>query len=1020
MNPEVIAKELKSKLSQAPNTVRPQYLRPFQLERATLTDFPRPPHVDQQIDQDIKAELDALNERYRPLGRRASGREVYEVTQQVRTRHNGALFEGGLKLVLWNRSEQILNLLRTRGMCPTIDPKLYAQRRLQFIQQLPMARFPEADPKSSLYLGVPELDLEDGLFDEYSRGNKTTVTDPKVNVAISGYDGASRLIETQQEMRQNGDGRNPPAANQTFLTAGGGLIRTQFVYDGNSRLVELIDDRGATTTYVYDVLDQLIGRTLPDGSLSCRTYDLNNHLIGYTDENGSSFSYDVDASGRLNEAYITPAAGVGGITSYGFTYDGLSRIVSGTDSNSYTIGLTYDSLSRVIFSHQLHGNVTYPAWFSLVIAQIIYPGGTIVNNSYDLLYRRNSFTAVYGEGTLETVSWQFFGPSRVVETAYDTGSPLVATQMNNARTNSAVQVAVPLPGWGGISSDRLGYDGVGRMITKRYLTGGVNEDTFAYNNTTALTGATTAFDRASNKLYERHLEAESRSHLYQPFNSDGSFGVGYDSANRLLQYQRGVLNGDSIPYRVNPGASIDIPTTLPGADQVRTYGLDGLGNWKTSNFTEVGYGGLTTSTAEVRQHNYVNEITRIRDTTGGTPTTTGFLYDHGNNASSADSYVQLQGNGNLVNDGVRIYQFDALNRLIQINDAANPSVVIATYVYDVFNRRILKNVLDLGGGVGGITGNVIARAYEYIYDGQQLITEAGSDTVYFWGQYIDELMFLAPNLETVDEPIVYRVLSDLLYRSVALVDTGNNIVEAYDTDAYGNTLCYSGPGTDGLWFTDDDIPTNNPINTNIFTGREFDPESLIYFYRARYYSPQIGRFISRDPLENAELSQGPNLYGYVKGSPINQLDPTGRDCDPDIEVPIIVSDPNLGDFEEVCDYALNILLNTAWHNVMELDNWFRRHINIPEIQNDFPKLAFNFSCPEDHPFATTAYSSLGSGASVETPLGRYSAIVDVHSTGGSGRYLGAYNQMIHELYSYCTLLRGSKLTVCCACKDWSY
>jgi RHS repeat-associated protein len=122
----------------------------------------------------------------------------------------------------------------------------------------------------------------------------------------------------------------------------------------------------------------------------------------------------------------------------------------------------------------------------------------------------------------------------------------------------------------------------------------------------------------------------------------------------------------------------------------------------------------------------------------------------------------------------------------------------------------------------------------------------------------------------------YRVLSDQLYRSVATVTTSNVVTEAYDTDAYGNTLCYSGPGTDGEWFTDDDVQTNNPINTTIFTGRQYDPESQIYYYRARYYSPEIGRFISRDQLENAELRQGPNLYWYVQDNTVNKLDPSGN------------------------------------------------------------------------------------------------------------------------------------------------
>ena len=62
-------------------------------------------------------------------------------------------------------------------------------------------------------------------------------------------------------------------------------------------------------------------------------------------------------------------------------------------------------------------------------------------------------------------------------------------------------------------------------------------------------------------------------------------------------------------------------------------------------------------------------------------------------------------------------------------------------------------------------------------------------------------------------------MSDLLYRSVAIVTTSNVVTEAYDTDAYGNTLCYSGPGTDGLWFTDDDVQTDNPINTHHLHGK---------------------------------------------------------------------------------------------------------------------------------------------------------------------------------------------------------
>jgi RHS repeat-associated protein len=399
------------------------------------------------------------------------------------------------------------------------------------------------------------------------------------------------------------------------------------------------------------------------------------------------------------------------------------------------------------------------------------------------------------------------------------------------------------------------------MIAKRYLTGGINSVTNGYANTTALVGFTTSFDRASNKLYERHLHAESRSHLYQPFNTDGSWGMGYDSANRLRQYQRGVLSAETVPYHMNAGSSIATPITLPGADQVRTYGLDGIGNWKTTNYDLIGSGGSVSSTAEVRQHNYLNEITSVKDIVGGgSPSTTPFAYDQ---------------NGNLLNDGVRSYQWDALNRLVQVKKAID-GTVIGTYTYDVLNRRVQKVVSN-----GGLTGDVTNGSINYLYDGQQIVMELDNSSVwkkiYFWGQYIDELLFFAVPTETA--PTTYRVLSDLLYRSVAIVTTSNVISEAYDCDAYGNTICYSTPGTDDQWFTDDDVPTNNPTNLTIFTGRQFDAESSkagcsLYYYRARYYSANIGRFISRDPIG---VRGGINLYAYVRNKSPNALDPLGLD-----------------------------------------------------------------------------------------------------------------------------------------------
>ncbi len=83
-------------------------------------------------------------------------------------------------------------------------------------------------------------------------------------------------------------------------------------------------------------------------------------------------------------------------------------------------------------------------------------------------------------------------------------------------------------------------------------------------------------------------------------------------------------------------------------------------------------------------------------------------------------------------------------------------------------------------------------------------------------------------------------------------------------DAYGNTLICTGPGLDGLWFTDDDVQSDYGANENIYCGYRFDPETQLYYVRNRTYNPALGRWIQRDPIGH---SGGINLYGYADGGP---------------------------------------------------------------------------------------------------------------------------------------------------------
>jgi RHS repeat-associated protein len=589
-----------------------------------------------------------------------------------------------------------------------------------------------------------------------------------------------------------------------------------------------------------------------DGSTRVRVYNEAGDVVQFTDENGSVMENTFDALGRKTVCDITKAADVVGTDAQAFEYDGLTRQTQSIDtvaSTEATVQMFYDSMNRVVEDSQSYTggtrNVTTTAFASHPISQLQFPNGRKIDNTYDLLYRR---TDVADNGGSTIASWQFFGPSRVAELTM--GNGLICTQMNNARTRSSIQEGQTelgwqgqvTPVWGDQSSDRLGYDGASRTITKRYLAGGINPITFGYLNTSSVVGFTTSFDRSSNKFFERHLHAESRSHLYEPFNNGTPQG-GYDSLDRLRQYQRGVLSTNSGHNNLG-GGGIDTPISLPNTDQSRTYDLDGLGNWRRTVFQPVN----GSETAEVRQHNALNQITR-RDSTP-------FSYDL---------------NGNLLDDGIRLYTWDALNRLANVRRKSDGSS-IGDYTYDATARRIRKVVSN-----GGLSGTIPNGTTHYLYTAWQCVEECdgfGSPLKqYVWGIYIDELL-QQRLLATINNHGAgdYYPLSDLLYRTTALTDSAANIIETYDTDAYGNTLIFTAPGTANNWWANDAVESDYPTCQILFAGSRYDPEIRSYFSRFRYYLPKWGRFLSRDPIMYTE---GLNLFEYVASNGPRFLDPFG-------------------------------------------------------------------------------------------------------------------------------------------------
>jgi RHS repeat-associated protein len=169
--------------------------------------------------------------------------------------------------------------------------------------------------------------------------------------------------------------------------------------------------------------------------------------------------------------------------------------------------------------------------------------------------------------------------------------------------------------------------------------------------------------------------------------------------------------------------------------------------------------------------------------------------------------------------------------------------IVASYTYDALGRRT-SAVVTNSGALNGST-------YFYL-DGQQEIEEHnaadGVTQQYVFGNYIDEAL-VKDNLTATPARLFYY--QNTLYSAYALANTTGAIVEGYQYDAYGKQTVFD-PGVSGVvTFTSADVITpggHSAVgNPYLFTGRRLDPETGLYYYRARYYDPVQGRFLQRDP-----------------------------------------------------------------------------------------------------------------------------------------------------------------------------
>jgi len=319
-----------------------------------------------------------------------------------------------------------------------------------------------------------------------------------------------------------------------------------------------------------------------------------------------------------------------------------------------------------------------------------------------------------------------------------------------------------------------------------------------------------------------------RTSLTRPNGVNTSYS--YDSLSRLLsvlhQANSATLDGVSYVYDAagNRTSKTVLPSNLTSAFSYDpTYQLTQVmqGTKKTESYTYDAVGNRTYQPGAPYTYNSSNEML----TREGVP----YTYD-------ADGNLLSKTNGS----GTTSYAWDFENRL---SGVTLPSGNAISFKYDPLGRRIYKN---------SPAGTTI-----YVYDGNNIIEEMnGTGSLqerYTYGPGTDE------PLVGQRQPKIFFYEADGLGSVTSLTDPTGAVAATYSYDSFGFLTSSTGSATN--WFR--------------YTARQFDSDTALYYYRARYYDPTIGRFISEDPIG---FRGGKNFYAYVGNGPVNLTDPLGL-CD---------------------------------------------------------------------------------------------------------------------------------------------